>query len=354
MIMRDGADKENEDGITDMANITQKQFSGKHKEITDEQRQLINDLTADPFILEDDRADIEQFISRFPLLWKSYIPVSIIGEGITKWRVYVYVTFCVGTFSTVYKAIDVQHFDTDNGHWKAWSRQDPEDAPRLLAFVQRLMEGWSAYFAQNNNTTNTNNFGERKEHLSSFSNLNMSIKNYVHDYVRRLLTLQYDGQSKPSTPPIAPHFVALKRINPTSSPERLIDEISFLKELGGKHNVVPVISGMRYQDQVIVVFPYFYCPDFREYLCELRPVDISCYMRLLFEALAHIHSHSIIHRDIKPSNFLFSAEDKRAVLVDFGLAQVQSCLIIFNVSSYTYMHIYIYICMYCLVERRTR
>ena len=64
-----------------MSTITQKQFSGKQKEITEEQRQLINDLTADPFILDDDRAEIEQFISRFPLLWKSYIPVSITGEG---------------------------------------------------------------------------------------------------------------------------------------------------------------------------------------------------------------------------------------------------------------------------------
>lgn len=208
----------------------------------------------------------------------------------------------------------------DNVAWKPWSRQDPEDAPRLLAFVQRLMEGWSAYFANGAQQGKTE--GERKEHLSSFSNLNMSIKNYVHEYVRRLLAMQYDGTQTPACPPISPHFVALKRINPTSSPERLIDEISFLKELGGQHNVVPIISGMRYQDQVIVVFPYFHSADFREYLCELTPIDISCYMRLLFEALAHIHDHAIIHRDIKPSNFLFSPEDKRAVLVDFGLAQV--------------------------------
>jgi serine/threonine protein kinase len=182
------------------------------------------------------------------------------------------------------------------------------------------MEGWSAYFAGNQHDKSD---GERKEHLSSFSNLNMSIKNYVHEYVRRLVAVQGEAVQEERAPPaISPHFVALKRINPTSSPERLIDEIAFLKELGGKHNVVPVISGMRYQDQVIVVFPYFDCPDFREYLADMAPVDISCYMRLLFEALAHIHQHAIIHRDIKPSNFLFSREDRRAVLVDFGLAQV--------------------------------
>jgi cell division control protein 7 len=53
--------------------------------------------------------------------------------------------------------------------------------------------------------------------------------------------------------------------------------------------------------------------------------DISDYMRLLFEALAHIHKHHLMHRDIKPSNFMFSpkseSEPARGLLVDFGLAQ---------------------------------
>jgi serine/threonine protein kinase len=217
----------------------------------------------------------------------------------------------------VYLAIDVQHDDMVNDEWIEYSRQDPEDAPRLLAFVQRLMESWSDFFQDQQKRTEE----ERKEHLASFSNLNMCIKNYVHGYVNRLLGLKYDGRTA-TVPPIIPQFVALKRINPTSSPERLLDEISFLRELGGKHNVVPVVAGLRYQDQVIVVFPYFHSPDFREYLCELNAKDISCYMRLLFEALAHIHSAKVIHRDIKPSNFLFSPQDQRGILVDFGLAQV--------------------------------
>lgn len=223
----------------------------------------------------------------------------------------------LGTFSTVYKAIDVQHSELNNEKWIQYSRQDPEDAPRLLAYVQRLMEGWSEFFQEQQKKTEE----ERKEHLSTFSNLNMCIKNYVHGYVNQLLSLKYDGRTA-TIPPITPHFVALKRINPTSSPERILDEIGFLKELGGLHNVVPVIAGLRYQDQVIVVFPYFHAPDFREYLSELGASDISCYMRLLFEALTHIHSLKVIHRDIKPSNFLFSHLDKRAILVDFGLAQV--------------------------------
>jgi len=37
------------------------------------------------------------------------------------------------------------------------------------------------------------------------------------------------------------------------------------------------------------------------------------------DALAHAHSRSVVHRDVKPSNVVF-AEDRRPVLVDFGLA----------------------------------
>lgn len=65
-----------------MAMASQKQFLGRSREITEQQRTLINDLTADPYILEDDRADIESFMHRFPNLPKSYIPVGVIGEGI--------------------------------------------------------------------------------------------------------------------------------------------------------------------------------------------------------------------------------------------------------------------------------
>ena len=43
-------------------------------------------------------------------------------------------------------------------------------------------------------------------------------------------------------------------------------------------------------------------------------------LRSLFEALAHIHSLSIIHRDIKPSNILLASPDGPAYLIDFGIA----------------------------------
>lgn len=50
--------------------------------------------------------------------------------------------------------------------------------------------------------------------------------------------------------------------------------------------------------------------------------DIRRYCYDLFTALFHVHELNVVHRDIKPSNFLYDVEEKKGVLVDFGLAQV--------------------------------
>lgn len=87
-----------------------------------------------------------------------------------------------------------------------------------------------------------------------------------------------------------------------------------------------VISAMRYEDQIVVVTPYFKHSDFRDYLPSMTLDDIRHYMYSLFKAVRHVHSNSIIHRDLKPSNFLYSVKKKRGLLVDFGLAQIYTPL----------------------------
>ncbi|KAF9966381.1 hypothetical protein BGZ70_002505 [Mortierella alpina] len=196
------------------------------------------------------RREIEEFEEGFNGLQGRFKLLDKIGEG---------------TFSSVYKAIDLEHDLYDNSDW------DYEmDAP-----------------ATSTSTTNT--------------------------------------ELTPVKPANAEggKVVAIKRIYVTSSPVRIQNEIAILHDLSGHKNVVPLITAFRFKDQVIVVLPYFEHHDFRDYYEDLPMDDIRCYFRALLKALAHVHSHKIIHRDIKPSNFLFDLRRKTGLLVDFGLAERQ-------------------------------
>jgi serine/threonine protein kinase len=51
-----------------------------------------------------------------------------------------------------------------------------------------------------------------------------------------------------------------------------------------------------------------------------EPVDVERLARELLQALRHIHAARVLHRDVKPQNVLI-AEDGRAQLTDFGIAQ---------------------------------
>jgi len=50
--------------------------------------------------------------------------------------------------------------------------------------------------------------------------------------------------------------------------------------------------------------------------------DIKDYLFALLEGLATLHELGIIHRDIKPGNFLYNAQSKKGVVLDFGLAEL--------------------------------
>lgn len=115
--------------------------------------------------------------------------------------------------------------------------------------------------------------------------------------------------------------IAIKNITMTSAPNRVVEELKFLKKLAGKNNVIPLLNVLRFEDQVIAVFPYFEPTDFRIFIESAGVSDIKVYMRQLLTAVKHTHENGIIHRDIKPSNFLYNAREKKGLLIDFGLAQ---------------------------------
>ncbi|KAG0356484.1 hypothetical protein BG005_004589 [Podila minutissima] len=206
--------------------------------------------------------EINNFEQGFNGLQGRYKLVDKIGEG---------------TFSSVYTAIDLEYDQYDNSSWEYIMESEETKETQKLA-VER---------------------GSSNSEVIAKSSENSSAKGKV---------------------------VAIKRIYVTSSPERIESEIAILHDLSGHKNVVPLITAFRFNDQVLVVLPYFEHRDFREYYRDLPMDDIKCYFRSLLKALAHVHAHKIIHRDIKPSNFLYDVRKKTGILVDFGLAQRQSDL----------------------------
>ncbi|KAJ1543362.1 hypothetical protein HK405_009325, partial [Cladochytrium tenue] len=52
----------------------------------------------------------------------------------------------------------------------------------------------------------------------------------------------------------------------------------------------------------------------------LSPSDSDLLWKQMASALAHLHARSITHDDVKPDNIVWSPEQRRAVLIDFGAA----------------------------------
>ena len=114
---------------------------------------------------------------------------------------------------------------------------------------------------------------------------------------------------------------ALKYLIPTVRPNRIAEEMRFLRDWGGVDNVCGVEGCILSNGHAIMILPHFAHDKFQDYMLKMDLDEIRGYMRNLLKALARIHSKGIIHRDVKPSNFLYCYETKQCLLVDFGLAQ---------------------------------
>ncbi|KAG1714780.1 Cell division cycle 7-related protein kinase [Nymphon striatum] len=114
---------------------------------------------------------------------------------------------------------------------------------------------------------------------------------------------------------------AVKYLNPTCLPERILNELKCLHELRYEENIVRVEHCLRHDEHVAIIMPYISHYSFHDLIKEINVEEAKDYMQNLFIALANVHSHDIIHRDVKPGNFLYCRKTKRYALCDFGLAQ---------------------------------
>ncbi|PRP85956.1 cell division cycle 7-related protein kinase-like [Planoprotostelium fungivorum] len=129
-------------------------------------------------------------------------------------------------------------------------------------------------------------------------------------------------KQRPQGMPEEDTYVAIKRIYPTCSPARIINEMKHLRGTGGCHYVLSMFDALRHEDQVSLVVPYVPHDKFKDFVLSMTLPQIKSYMRALFMSLDHLHAKGILHRDVKPGNFLCNFKENRFMLVDFGLAEL--------------------------------
>lgn len=175
-------------------------------ECSDESSESQDDI--DESVLQE-MADLEETFHGMGL---KYRMIDRIGEGMAKSVTIIPnkdLMFCLlGTFSTVYKAEDLQ-YDYYQNDW------DREPSAKWLSPPVKK---------------------RRKYYIES----------------------PPPGQLRKKA-----HFVAIKKIYVTSSPMRIQNELELLHILRGYRSVCTLITAFRHQDQVVAVLPYFSHHDFR-------------------------------------------------------------------------------------------
>ncbi|MDA8021253.1 MAG: protein kinase [Thermoanaerobaculia bacterium] len=111
--------------------------------------------------------------------------------------------------------------------------------------------------------------------------------------------------------------------DPSSTPQALLAEARAAARLSHP-NIVQIYDVGHRGGGVFVVMELVPGPTFEELLRQ-QQMSVPWLRRIgrqIADALAHAHARQIVHRDLKPSNLLWSAEEERVKLTDFGLARV--------------------------------
>lgn len=219
--------------------------------------------------------ELQDFEAHVPRLREHFYIVDKLGQG---------------TFSSVWKAIDLRNSAYDNEDW-------------IEHYARSMLPGaLPPSMAHAMDTDQTPTPGDDQPP--------------VEPRPRYMRASEYFAHTR------TPVYVAIKRIFVTSSPHRIYNELAILQQLRGFSGVSHLITAWRIQDQVIAVMPYVRHIDFQDFYRIIPLGDLRYYFHSLLSALRWCHAQNIMHRDVKPGNFLYNPVTGTGTLCDFGLAEI--------------------------------
>ena len=123
--------------------------------------------------------------------------------------------------------------------------------------------------------------------------------------------------------------IALKLLPPEYAAQSALRE-RFLREARtaaklSQPNIVPIHAVEEAGDFVFFVMAYVEGGTLGQRVRErgpLPPHEAARILRDVSWALAYAHTQGVVHRDVKPDNILLEADSGRALVTDFGIAQV--------------------------------
>jgi cell division control protein 7 len=182
---------------------------------------------------QEEQEEIIQEISRLntaiPFLAENYEVIDRLGTG---------------TFSSVYKAIDLRYDEWDNKPWKG------NHPPESSAYYQSSGPGYRGRGGRGPGVGKDKGKGKDKASENKDSN-DMAV-----DFVEEL-----------GGTPESKVYVAIKLIYTTSGPDRIRNELTIMQTCRRCRHTSQIITAYRHLDQVALVLPYHRNMDFRVGIC---------------------------------------------------------------------------------------
>ena len=124
--------------------------------------------------------------------------------------------------------------------------------------------------------------------------------------------------------PVAIKVLRLELADSSAQRDRFVREARTAAKLSHPH-IVPIHAVEEHQDVVFFVMSFIDGETLGGRVSRAGPLSQADAVRMVQEvswALGHAHAHGVVHRDVKPDNILLEHGSGRAVVTDFGIAQL--------------------------------